>query len=188
METPTKNVITSETALKSFSAYLLTTGAKGTDEHERIMKEDQGFSARETETEVITLQREHLCNWKAEAKWNDQKKKGKKGGGGSEDLEVCSGHGVFNDLFKLKFVLLPKTFDTGTKMVDPKMNAALKPLPEVWNSLFLPRLFFPRRQDFFHACFPCAARRRLLLPGNRHNNDTGALSRPAFVVFPSSLQ
>lgn len=39
------------------------------------MKEDQGFSARETETEVITLQSEHLCNWKAEAKWNDQKKK-----------------------------------------------------------------------------------------------------------------
>lgn len=62
-------------AAEKFSPYLLMTVTKGPDEHERITKEDQGFSARETETEVITLQREHLCNWRAEAKWNDQKKK-----------------------------------------------------------------------------------------------------------------
>lgn len=106
------------------------------------MKEDQGFSARETETEVITLQREHLCNWKAEAKWNVQKKKReKRGWGGSEGSEVCSGHGVFNDLSVLKFVLLPKTFEIGTKMVDPKMNATLKPLPK-YGILYFSLVFF----------------------------------------------
>lgn len=66
---------------------------------------------------------------------------------------MSSGHGVFNDLFKFKFVLLPKTFEISTKMVDPKMNAALKPLPEVWNSLFLPGLFFPGRKTSFMRAF-----------------------------------
>lgn len=70
------------------------------------------------------------------------------------------------------------------------MNADLKSLPEVWNASFCPHLFFffPGGKTSFMRGFHARHDEWLLLPGNRHNNDTGALSRPAFVVFPSSLQ
>lgn len=68
-----------------------------------------------------------------------------------------------------------------------KRNVSFKGCCEIWNSSFL--LFFsPEAEDFLRVRLPFAARWRLLLPGNRHNNDTGALSHPAFVVFASSPQ
>lgn len=74
-----------------------------------------------------------------------------------------------------------------TERMDPKSRISFKGCHEIWNSSILTPFSPPQAEDFLHARFPLAARRRLL-PGNRHNNDTGALSRPALVVLASSPQ
>lgn len=70
-----QNSITLETPLKSSAIFAHHRQTKGTSEHERIMKGGSRFSAWEKEAEVITPRCEHFREWRAEAKWNDQKRK-----------------------------------------------------------------------------------------------------------------
>lgn len=74
LETATKIHCFRDTADK-FWRICLQPSQKGAGEDERVTKEDQDFSAQETEAEVITLPCERFCKWWAEAKCNDQKKK-----------------------------------------------------------------------------------------------------------------
>lgn len=99
------------------------------------------------------------------------------------NLRVCSQTGKRSDLKCLHCGWLQVNFSVNTCLCRkstqrwwiPNRNAVFKNLREIWNS-FYSFFFFFKEEGFLHAWLPFAAQWRMLLPGNRHNNDTGALS------------